>query len=254
MKIRLTTYNVEWFDEYFNIDNTLKSDAESTMKFEAVRDVLREVDADLITIIEAPNTTATTGSQSTVEKLQNFASWANLKTKNAIIGYPSSGKQEIAILYNSSKMSVSHKPGGSKDSRSNPPFNGEYFCDTDDDRIKEVYKHFRPPLEAEVKLSNGSQFYVMGVHAKSKGIFNSVDLIHLEQSARRNRLKLYGECSWIRRRAEDWLKEKRQFVIMGDINDGPGMDYYETSYGKSAVEYWIRQYRGGGTRGGDRRP
>ena len=206
MTIRICTYNIEWFDDHLNDDNTLKTSAESVAKFTAVKAVLELVNADLISVIEAPNTTTTTGVQDTVTKLENFAGWAGLSTNKALLGFPSRGRQEIALLYNPNKMTVTHQPGGS-DSRSNPKFTGEFFYDTDDDDIKEVYRHYRPPLEAKVELSSGAIFYVMAVHAKSKGIFNSVDQVHLERESRRNQLKLFAECAWIRRRVEDWLKE-----------------------------------------------
>lgn len=236
MSIRIASYNVEWFDDYFNDDNTLKTTAESARKFEAVKEVLDLIKADLITMIEAPNTTTTTGNQSTVTKLENFAQWAGLATNKALIGFPSAGRQEIAIIYDPAKMNVTHTPGGKANSRSNPPFDGEFVYDTDDDDIKEVYRHYRPPLEVKVQLQNGEEFYVLGVHTKSKGIFNSVDLVHLEQESRRARLKLFAECAWVRRRVEDWIKDNRHFVVMGDVNDGPGMDFYEMRYGRSAVE------------------
>jgi hypothetical protein len=133
-------------------------------------------------------------------------------------------------------MTVTHDPGGNANTRSNPPFDGEFFYDADDDRIDEVYRHYRPPLEAHIELSGGGVFHLMGVHTKSKGIFNSMDQIHLERESRRNRLKLFAECAWIRKRVVDWLAEGRMFVVLGDINDGPGMDLHEFRFGRSAVE------------------
>lgn len=235
MPIRIASYNIEWFDDHFRDDNTLKTTAGSRAKFDAVKTVLELIDADLITVIEAPNTTTTTGIQDTVAKLENFADWAGLATNKAVSGFPSRGRQEIAILYNPNKMTVTHEPDGT-DSRSNPRFDGEFFVDADQDGIKEVYRHYRPPLEAKVELTGGGTFSVIGVHTKSKGIFSSMDQVHLERESQRNRLKLYAECAWIRRRVEDWLNDGRHFAVMGDINDGPGMDAYEMRYGRSAVE------------------
>ena len=235
MTIRIASYNIEWFDDHFNEDNSPKTSAASQAKFDAVQAVLELIGADLITIVEAPNTTTTTGVQDTVTKLEVFAGSAGLSTNKAMIGFPSRGRQEIAILYDPNKMTVTHAPGGT-DSQSNPRFDGQFFCDTDDDDIKEVYRHYRPPLEAKVDLTGGDIFYVIGVHTKSKGIFSSVDQVQLERVSRRNRLKLYAECEWIRRRVEDWLDDGRQFAVMGDVNDGPGMDIYEMRYGRSAVE------------------
>jgi hypothetical protein len=236
MTTRIAVYNIEWFDELFNEDNSLNHLAESEERLESIKHVLELINADLITIIEAPNTTTTTGVQDTVRKLENFAQWAGLATSKALIGFPSAGRQEIAALYNPDKMVLAHDPGGQPGSKSNPPFDDQFFFDTDDDNIKEVYKFYRPPMEVKVQLTNGEIFYLMGVHTKSKGIFNSVDLVHLERESRRNRLKLYAECSWIRNRVDEWIEEGKRFAVMGDINDGPGMDLYEMRYGRSAVE------------------
>ena len=235
MSTRIVTYNIEWFDDHFNADNSMKTGEEAQAKFAAVRDVLNMIDADLITIVEAPNTTTTTGIQDTIAKLETFATTMGLRTKKAAIGYISAGRQEIAILYDDTKMTVTHSPGG-KNTLKNPKFNDEFRYDADQDRVLEIYKHYRPPFEALVTLQSGEAFHLIGVHAKSKGIFNSVDQIHLERESRRNRMKLFAECAWIRRRVDEWLDDGKRFAVLGDINDGPGMDSYEFSFGRSAVE------------------
>ena len=104
-------------------------------------------------------------------------------------------------------------------------------------RVEEIYNFYRPPLEAKVEvLGNGTNFKLMVVHPKSKGIFNAMDLAHWERESKRNQLKLYAECTWIRRRVDEWLKGGDEVIVMGDVNDGPGMDNYERTYGRSAVE------------------
>lgn len=236
MAIRLCTYNIEWFDHLFNSNNSPKTGQKVVDRFDAITKVFNEINADLIGIVEAPNSTAS-GAQSTVAKLENFASQYGLRTTKAKTGYISGGKQEIAVLFDPTVLTVSHTPGGSTNSKSNPRFNGEFYFDTDDDRIKEVYKHYRPPLEAKLKVkATGKEFRLIVAHTKSKGIFSSVDMIHLERESRRNRLKIFAECRWIRRRVDEWLDKGHDVVVMGDINDGPGMDEYEMRYGRSGVE------------------
>ena len=129
-----------------------------------------------------------------------------------------------------------HDPGGSPKSKSNPPFDRPFQQDTDEDRIKEIYEHHRPPLEANVKVLGGAEFHVLLVHAKSKGIFRAVDLVRLQRESERNRRKLLAEACSIRRRVDDWLDAGRDFLVMGDVNDGPGMDFYEQLFGRSALE------------------
>jgi len=236
MPLRICSYNIEWFDHLFDKSNNLKTGVQEQARIKAIGNVLGVIDPDLVGILEAPNTAAS-GQESTVTKLENFATSANLRTSKAMTGFISGGTQEFAILYDPAKLTVTHSPGGQAGSKSNPRFDGEFYIDTDEDRIKEVYKHYRPPLEAKVKVNQtGSEFKVIVAHTKSKGIFNSMDMIHLERENLRNRLKLYAECEWIRRRINEWLESGAGVIVMGDFNDGPGMDYYEARYGRSAVE------------------
>ena len=235
--IRIATWNIEHFNRYFNDDNTLKTTQDAIEKFTSISEILNNhLKADIVGIVEAPNTTTTTGNQNGVTKLKNFARDYNLKTTEAKQGFVSRGTQELIFLYDPTKMAVSHRATGSTSSTTtNPKFDSEFHFDADDDNIKEIYEHYRPPFEAKVTI-NGEDYWFMLVHAKSKGIFNSVDQVNLERVSRRNRLKLFGECSWIRQRIDKWLKEGKKVIVMGDINDGPGMDVYEARYGRSAVE------------------
>jgi len=191
----------------------------------------------LIDITEGPNTTTTTGSRSTIVALENFVAAKGLRQSKAVIGFPSAGRQEIALMFDPLVASIEHDPGGRSGSKSNPPFSEAFQADSDADGIKEVYKHYRPPLEAKVTLAGGSDpFWIIVAHAKSKGIFSAMDRVHFERTSDRNRRKLFAECSSIRLRVEEWLKEDRPIVVMGDINDGPGFDFYESRFGRSAVE------------------
>ena len=243
--IKICSYNIEWFTKLFDANNNFitSSDpakqAEITERLEAIAEVLARIDADLVGIVEAPNTTTTTGARSTVDALELFASHFGLRCNKAIIGFPSPGQQEIAILFDPAKVEVEHDPGGTATLK-NPPFTEQFQIDTDEDGIKELYKHYRPPLEAKVtKLDDNTSFKLMVVHAKSKGIFSNNERLHWEREAQRNRRKLFAECTSIRRRVDEWLKNGEGVVVMGDINDGPGMDFTEFQFARSAVEIVI---------------
>lgn len=234
--LRLCSYNVEHFDGLFRQDNTIQTDNDSQTRLNAIRDVLQTIDADIVGVVEAPNTTAN-GTQSTVTKLENFAAFAQIRVSRTITGLISSGRQELAIMFDPNRVTVQHRPGGRRNSASNPRFDERFEVDTDDDRIREVYAHYRPPLEALVQVgNNGPQFRLMVVHAKSKGIFDSVDLVHWERENERNRRKLFAEATSIRQRVDEWADAGERVVVMGDVNDGPGMDHYEERFGRSAVE------------------
>ncbi len=236
MKLRLCSYNIEWFNRLFNKDNSIKTGSKERKRIEAIKNVLKHLNPDLIGITEAPNASKDK-SESTTKKLEAFAKESNLPTTKAITGFISSGRQEIAILYNPNKFSIKHSPGGKRNSKSNPRFNEEFLYDTDDDNIKELYRLYRPPLEAKITVkNNGFEFRIIVVHTKSKGIFSNLDRLHWERESQRNRLKLYAECEWIRRHVDQFIDRKEPVIVMGDINDGPGMDYYEFKNCRSAVE------------------
>lgn len=235
--MRLMSYNIEWFDECFEDDNSLKSTAEATKKLDAVASVIAAIDPDLIGITEAPNTTTTTGERDTASALKNFASAKGLRQSDAMIGFPSAGRQEIAAMFDPDVCALTHDLGGRAGHKTNPPFDEGFQADSDADGIKELYKHYRPPLEAKTsRKDGGADFWMIVAHAKSKGIFSAMDRVHFERTSDRNRRKLFAECSSIRLRVDEWLKQDRPLVVMGDINDGPGFDYYESRFGRSAVE------------------
>lgn len=234
------SYNIEWFTNHFEADNSLKSSTESDKKFNGVAKVIETINPDLIGITEAPNTTTTTGERSTVTALENFGNAKGLRQTKAMTGFISAGSQEIALLYDPNVVNVSHDPGGSANTINNPPFNEQFQADSDGDDIAELYKHYRPPLEAKItRLDNNQDFWVLVAHAKSKGIFTAMDRLHFDRTSEKNRRKLFAECFSIRKRVDEWLAKERPVMVMGDINDGPGFDHYESKFGRSAVELII---------------
>jgi len=241
MTLRICTYNIRDFDDLFTAHDAFAGGDrdEKTTRLEvreAIRDVLLAVDPDVLGVVEGPDTTAT-GSRSTVAALETFAAWGGLRVRKALTGFVSQGKQELALLYDPDRVRARHAPGGSANSKSNPRFDGELQFDTDDDRVKEVYRFYRPPLEAKLSVqASGRDLYLMLCHAKSKGIFDAMDVVHWDRENRRNRRKLHAECTWMRRRVDEWLGKGRDVIVMGDFNDGPEMDYYERELGRSAVE------------------
>ncbi len=234
MGLKICSYNIEWFDNLFKDNNQITTEPEKVKKLDAIAEVLKKVDADIVGIIEAPNN-AKNGTKKTVDCLNNFTNHYHIRSNKSLIGFQSKGQQEIAIIYDPSKVGISHAPGGTGPKK--PSFIDKFEFDTDEDRIKEIYEFFRPPLEVNVnELSSNKSFKLLVAHTKSKGVFSSSDLIHWDKENYRNRRKLFAECSWIRRRVDEWLDSGQKVIVMGDINDGPGMDNYEHQFGKSAVE------------------
>ncbi len=246
--MRICTWNIEWFDDLFNGDDSF---ADGTREIyvdrklqeigydeirAAIAEIIQLIDPDAIMVIEAPGTTATTG-KTTIQCLQNFSQHFGLRLDGVLMGYASRGRQEIALWYDPNKLEASHDPMFDQDDRMNGPFDEEFIIDSDLDGIKEIYTHFRPPLEAKIAPKpDGDPFWMVGVHAKSKGIFSKNDLLNYRREVAKNRRRLFAECGHIRRRVEMMLDAGKPTIVLGDINDGPGMDYAELRFGRSAVE------------------
>lgn len=243
--MRLATYNVEWFASLFDQDNKLidddtwsgRYDVKKNQQIAALGHVFQHLDADAIMVIEAPNSG---GSQSAKAALENFAKRFGLRQNTAIVGFENDTQQEIAFLYDPTKMEVTHDPRGRESSeygsRTAPRFDTTFKLDLDTDNDPELIKFSKPPLEISLLPFGGTPIRVIGVHAKSKaphGARNREQEVRISISNRRKQL---AQCIWLRQRIDDHLRDNDEIIVMGDFNDGPGLDEYEKLFGQSGVE------------------
>ena len=233
MKLRIGVYNVEWMRDLFEPDGSPKTTGKDAFRSRQLADIIQAMGVDFLGIVEGPDTLVN-GSKTTSGQL---VAWANLfmpgHSFSAVHGYPSSGQQELGALFDYSKIKVLFTPETKDGERFNQPF----LMDTTNRMIKEQYIHFRPPLELSILgLDDTLLTRVIIAHTKSKGIFDKVDYARFEQISQRDRLKLFGECMHIRERCDQYLAKGQQVIVMGDINDGFELDFYENRFSKSAVE------------------
>jgi endonuclease/exonuclease/phosphatase family metal-dependent hydrolase len=244
MGLRLATYNVEWFTQLFDDTNRLLADNEWSARYkvtraeqaEALGIVFTAMNADAVMVIEAPDE----GSRrNTVVQLETFARTFGLRTSRAIKGFTSETEQEIALLYDPDRVRVRHDPQGEVSSRVErlkaPRFDSVLYFDIDVDARPEPIRFSKPPLELAVE-ADGRRLRVIGVHAKSKNPNGARTPDEMRRVAIENRRKQLAECVWIRRRVDAHLAAGDSVIVMGDFNDGPGLDEYEQLFGHSGVE------------------
>ena len=245
MSLRLATYNVEWFNALFDDRDRLLEDRSRSARFEVTRAeqlealgvVFTALDADGVLVVEAPNQ----GSRrSTVRALENFARHYGLRCRKAIHGFTSETEQEIAFLYDPDRLSPRHDPQGvvtsAKGGHGEARFDQTFRYDLDADGISDLIRFSKPPLELLVTPVGGAPFRLIGVHAKSKAPHGVSDKAAFTRISIENRRKQLAECLWIRARAEAHLASGETLVVLGDFNDGPGLDEYEKLFGHSGVE------------------
>lgn len=235
---RIATYNVEWFNTLFDGDGTLihdnswssRWDITKAQQGDAVAKVVQAVDADLMMIIEAPDSSR---HRDTVYALEGFAAHHGLRQRSAAMGFSNHTQQEIALLYDPDKVTVEHRP---MDHPNAPMFDDTLSIDLDVDDKGDAVTWSKPPFEAWVTPKSGPAMMLIGVHAKSKAPHGAKNEQHAMQISIENRRKQLAQCIWLRRRVDHLLAASVPTIVLGDFNDGPGLDKYEALFGRSGVE------------------
>ncbi len=243
--MRVATYNVEWFAQLFDHKNRLindnswsgRYDVTKSQQIAALGAVFQALDADAIMVIEAPNSG---DRQSSVAALENFARHFDLRQNKALVGFENGTQQEIALLYDPKLMQVYHDPQGlaadEAGADASPRFDGEFRLDVDVDTDPDRITFSKPPLEVALFPSESDPIRLIGVHAKSKAPHGARNKQQEVRISIANRRKQLAQSIWVRQRVDDHLAEGDNLIVLGDFNDGPGLDEYEKLFGHSGIE------------------
>ncbi len=248
--MRLATYNVEWFANLFDDDGALiddrtwsgRRDVTRTEQIAALGTVFQALDADGVMIIEAPDTSR---SRSGIKALETFSKALGLRARKAVLGFTNDTQQEIAFLYDPDVLSVEHDPqgeeSGRKGGRDAPRFDSVFRLDLDVDATEDLITFSKPPLELAVTTKNGAKLRLIGAHLKSKAPHGARNEKAVMRISIANRRKQLAQCIWLRARVEQHLSQGESLIVLGDFNDGPGLDEYEKLFGRSGVEIVLGQ-------------
>jgi hypothetical protein len=236
--MKLATYNVEWFNSLFDNDGMLVNDDNWSSRWNitkrdqstALGKVFKAMDADAVMIIEAPDTSRNRDGEIALER---FAKYFRLRTTKALTGFTNDTQQEISLLYDPTILSAEHAP---RTSEAFPKFDQSFALDIDLDANRDEIIWSKPPLEVLLTPKNGSPLHLIGVHAKSKAPHGAKNDAEATQISIANRRKQLAQCIWLRGRVEEHLDAGNALIVMGDFNDGPGLDEYEKLFGRSGVE------------------
>lgn len=236
--MRIATYNVEWFDALFDDAGQLladdhwsaRHDVTRRQQAEALGLVFAALDADAVMVIEAPDSHR---GRDGARALESFARAFGLRARKAVIGFTNTTQQEIALLYDPGALQVVHDPG---DSPGAPRFDGSFEIDLDFDARRDRVQFSKPPLELAVQTAGGQRLRMIGAHLKSKAPHGATTRDQIMQLSIANRRKQLAQAIWLRQRIEEHLAAGDSLMVLGDLNDGPGLDDYEALFGRSSVE------------------
>jgi hypothetical protein len=238
--MRIATWNVEWFDNLFDNRGLLhdddrwsgRRDVTRADQAAAIAHVLRRIDADAVMVIEAPDTSR---ARDGTRALETFARVFSLRTRAAVMGFPNDTQQEITLLYDPDALSARHDPGGTAPGTA-PPFDRELRIDLDIDGRLDTVTWSKPPLELAITPRDAPPFRMIGVHTKSKAPHGARGHAEITRLSIENRRKQLAQCIWLRMRASEHLDAGDSLILLGDLNDGPGLDEYEKLFRRSGVE------------------
>ena len=241
--LKFVLWNMEWLDDLFAKDDQAvqfrpddeKAPHSSGTTVKQRRDdlsgVLRELMPDVVVIVEGP---------SRQKELQLFFDNIGLGTWVTDLQVSPSQIQNIGIAVRVDTNKFKDPALRRMDTKDDPRFN-PFLVDTDSDEIKEQHHFERRPLYAEISPAQGAPFRVLGLHLKSKGIFDAYEWSKWWEAADANRKKILGQATHIHDTfIEPYLTDDQTkqipLIVCGDINDGPGLDASEKRLHGSGIE------------------
>jgi endonuclease/exonuclease/phosphatase family metal-dependent hydrolase len=239
--LKLLIWNMEWmndlFDEkgHFHPDKHKPAHAQSTTvrtRRNHLSGVINDLQPDIVVVVEGPNRES---------ELKLFFDLDVTGTWDVKL-QPSPGSSQCigcAIRTDTGKFHAG-SPIRFFDTQQMPIFQ-PFELPNENDGIIEKYRFERLPLYVELQTSGQQVFRIMGLHLKSKGIFDAYEWSKWWAVADANRKKLIAQATQIRVGFLDkYLSEPATrlvpLIVCGDINDGPGMDASEKRLLGSAIE------------------
>jgi predicted extracellular nuclease len=238
--LRIATANLEWMNYWFTNDSdpvgwktTFTQDGHPNSTAETAQRaaaMIRAIDPDVLGVEEGPSRE---GEMALF--IQDRLSDAAGQPLYRFFLSDSGGQQRVALLYKpGSVTSASLAPHPSITGLIDP-----WEADVDGDmRLEPDYQFARNPLVVDLKLGT-HPLQVIVAHTKSSFVNNGASMWHNPATrqdyvvaALKARRRNATEAMRIREYLDARLSSSvhADVIVLGDLNDGPGLDYFEKRY------------------------
>jgi endonuclease/exonuclease/phosphatase family metal-dependent hydrolase len=236
-ELTITTINGVWMNDWFTPDAepaaftpSFTRDGDTGVTGEAagrLARLIRSIDADVVALVEAPSRAAELSLF-----IKEYLTESGAAQYDFVLG-DSGGSQKLALLFKPDTAAFGLTPSTEAATLLEP-----WQADVDGAAVLVEYRFTRTPLSCRADIA-GTRLEVLVAHLKSNFINRGRAMWedparHLEfvRSALRNRRRIASEAMRIRRYLEDRLDAdpRAAVVVLGDLNDGPGRDYFEEVY------------------------
>jgi endonuclease/exonuclease/phosphatase family metal-dependent hydrolase len=236
--IKVATVNGEWMNDWFTPDaepvatfkDTFSRDGEEGVTAEAagrLAGLISAIDADIVALVEAPSREAEL--QLFIDEYLTVDGTATYK---CVLG-DSGRSQKLAVLYKPGDLTVTLTP-----STDIEPLIEPWQADVDGDAMLNEYQFTRNPLCCRAAI-DGTSLEIVVAHLKSNFINQGRELwqdparqLEFIRAALQNRRRIASEAMRIRGHLEQRTAADpgAAIIVLGDLNDGPGQDYFEERY------------------------
>jgi hypothetical protein len=237
--LRIASVNGEWMNNWFTSDAvpadflpsfrlTGESESNSSQKTASkLAALIKAINPDVLALEEAPSRKVELDLF-----IETYLTAGDTPIYASILG-DSGGAQKLAVLYKPQLVTAGLAPAGSIST-----LLSTWEADTDGDMLLEEYQFTRTPLVVNCSVAAHS-FQVLVMHTKSsfvnagQAMWNDPtrrqDYVNAALKARRRNAT---EGMRTRRYLNETLAQNAQarLIVLGDLNDGPGMDYFEERY------------------------
>ena len=235
--MRIMNWNIQWMNNWFvgrsrvawrESHNGILSVADLAQR---VANIILTIDPDVLTIQEGPS-----DPREMNLFIRDFLSDESGQNLYESFGGLDGGAQKVYMLV---KRDGGFQHARLADDDITDNLIDEWMADVDGDAYLEPYHFTRDPLVLDGALSSGESVRILSLHTKSKYV-NQQRAMWNDPNRRqefiiaalKNRRRISTEAMHTREYLDTLHRNDPNslVVVTGDLNDGPGIDYFEKNY------------------------